>query len=365
MWYLIFIRPRRHLLFHFFFMGLCVWSIYVQLMYRIPGKLATFVLPPMGILATCLSAVVLITSLMGRTPIVEPFRRIFDFVDRWGKGLILAFACYGVFVLLNATWDTSPTEMHPSEILEISADEINFGRSIPYAWAKLRSWRTPQDTESVFLHFDEQDNVWPGQAVIVHAKQGYFKVPWLIKVAPDEEKRLLSIVKSIPTASKAWKDLTDLYVKQNRWPDITIAGKEYLKLNPSDAGFATHMGATLLSARRYSDAIPLLQLVADTTFDHEVYVQLGFALALAGRKPEGLPYINKAIDAEPNNFRGYYTLGKANLRTGDYAAAIPALEMALKLRPYYPEIEEDLRQIRSVMFEQAKNKQTVLVDDPH
>jgi tetratricopeptide (TPR) repeat protein len=165
------------------------------------------------------------------------------------------------------------------------------------------------------------------------------------------------IINSLPTASKAWKDLTDLYIKLNRWPDAKNAAVEYLKYYPADAGFAVYYAPSFISARLFNDAVSILEPVAAQKFHYELYLQLGFSMAMAGRKVDGLKFINKAVEKEPENYRGYYILGKTHLRTADPASAIPAYEKALKLRPNYPEVEGDLQQMRALVSQQKLKSQ--------
>jgi tetratricopeptide (TPR) repeat protein len=348
---------KRNVLIHLFLLIGCSWAVIVQFVYRIPVSFVSSIMPLVSISAACISAVLLITHAMGQTPIEEPFRRIFYYLERWSIFLILVFCLYNVFVYINARYDTSRPVTYSTEVLELRAGQLDLGVSIPYAYAKVRSWRTPNESESLFLHFEEQENVWPGQAVTVEVRDGYFYIPWVLKIAPDEEKRLLLIINSLPTASKAWKDLTDLYIKLNRWPDAKNAAVEYLKYYPADAGFAVYYAPSFISARLFNDAVSILEPVAAQKFHYELYLQLGFSMAMAGRKVDGLKFINKAVEKEPENYRGYYILGKTHLRTADPASAIPAYEKALKLRPNYPEVEGDLQQMRALVSQQKLKSQ--------
>jgi tetratricopeptide (TPR) repeat protein len=340
---------KRNVLIHSLLLTVCSWAVAVQFLYRISANFVSILMPAISILTVCLSAVFLITHAMGRTPIEEPFRRIFYYLERWTSLLIIVFCLYSLFVFINAKYDTSRPVTYSTEVLEVRAGRLNLGVSIPFVRAKLRSWRVPNESESLFLHFEEQENIWPGQAVMVEAKDGYFYIPWIVKIVPDEEKRLLSIIHSLPTASKAWKELTDLYVKLNRWSEAKETAVEYLRYYPADAGFAGYYAPSFISARLFSDAVSILEPVVARKFDYELYLQLGFSLALAGRKVDGLSFINKAIEKEPENYRGYYMLGKTHLRTGDAASAIPPYEKSLKLRPNNPEVEDDLRQMRALL----------------
>src|ERR1051325_2395836 len=140
---------KRSVLIHFFLLAGCSWAVVVQFVYRMPANFVSILMPVVSILAVCLSAVFLITHAMGQTPIEEPFRRIFYYLERWSSFLVLMFCLYSLFVFINARYDSSRPVIYSTEVLEIRAGKLNLGSSIPYAQATLRSWRVPNQTESM------------------------------------------------------------------------------------------------------------------------------------------------------------------------------------------------------------------------
>ncbi len=219
--------------FHMLMVALCFWSICVQLIYRLPGGLLLVLLPVASIALGCLSVVLLITHLMGRTPIVEPFKRIFEHIEKWGKLSIIVFCYYSAFIFINARWDTSLPRDYASEVLEIGGGELDLGKPFRYSYARLRGWNNQNKAEWLILHDNEHRELWVGQPILIQVRQGYFNVPWIFNVQPDREKLLTAVLRITPTASLAWKELIRFYNEHNRWSEAATTTIEYLKIYPN------------------------------------------------------------------------------------------------------------------------------------
>src|SRR2546429_138308 len=101
---------------HLVLLALCVWSFYIQLTYRVPGRVIVVLLPWVGVVLVALALLTFISYLLWRTG--EPqmhtsLRRLQDI----GEYLALGFCLYGVVLFANGALDRSPTRSHRSEIL--------------------------------------------------------------------------------------------------------------------------------------------------------------------------------------------------------------------------------------------------------
>ena len=337
--------------FHFLLIALCSWALYMQTVYRIPGGFGILVLPLVSLAVGVLTTVILITYLMGRVPVEEPFQTIFHTLERWSRILIIGFCYYSLFLLANARWDPSMPADVSSEILDIRRTEIDLGYPIRYSYAKLRSWTDPKSSEWLLLHYREQSELWQNQRILVQVHGGYFKVPWVAVVEPDQESQLRSVLKLSPTASQAWRQLVSFYLAHHRWPEARKATAEYLDIYPNQIVFANYTAEVLVTAGRFDDVIALLEPVAAKRANYHTYGHLGFALVMKGRKADGVKLLQSAIAMEPKNYWAYYALGYSYILTGEPRSAVPYFERILELRPNYPEIEDLLQKIKSLKAE--------------
>ena len=331
---------------HLLLVGLCVWALYVQWAYRVPGSAVFVFLPWIGVGLTTLTLLVLVGQVLRRAPPDDPLRRLIHGIEQADSLLILAFCFYSLFLFTNARMASGAAVAQASDILAIGGGEPDAGLTNWYGWADLRSWRDPGRRERLLLYDGERRTLWGGQAVLVDLRRGFFNVPWVAKVEPDEERRLRVILKVTPTASQVWKDLANLQFRRGRHDEALATALEYLKVYPDDDEFAVRLAGDFYSADLWPSAVPLLEpfLTRKPTF--QIYRFLGFAMTRAGRQGEGVALIKKAIALEPDEWWSYYVLAYAYFYNGELREAEPWFEKLLELRPDFPEIEGRLRAIR-------------------
>jgi Tfp pilus assembly protein PilF len=78
----------------------------------------------------------------------------------------------------------------------------------------------------------------------------------------------------------------------------------------------------------------------------DAMVDLGGALAKAGRPAEAVPYFEQAIASGARSPVVWNSLGFARLESGNPAGAADALRQSLRAQPAQPRIVEALRQIQ-------------------
>ena len=101
------------------------------------------------------------------------------------------------------------------------------------AWADLRSWRTADGTDRIFLSQKERTEHWPGQAIGVGVRAGALRLPWIVSLAVDEEEYNRQILAIAPNARAV---RIDWYLRHHRWPEATL---DYLDRFPSDDAIRT------------------------------------------------------------------------------------------------------------------------------
>ena len=231
-------------------------------------------------------------------------------------------------------------------MVAVERDEVDIGWPIGYAWADLSAWRSPGGVARVLVHDAEHDRLWSGQPVIVRVHPGAFRVEWVERIERDEEKHNRRVLAAVPTASQAWKNLVRFYLDRRRWHEALAAAREYLALYPNDVEFALDTASVFGQARRHADLVTLLEPFVERRPHYMVYNVVGFALGYLGRKQEAVALLRKSIPLDPDNYWAFYHLGYVHAYAGDAAEAVEMFEKVLALRPNFPEIQGQLRQLR-------------------
>jgi len=67
-------------------------------------------------------------------------------------------------------------------------------------------------------------------------------------------------------------------------------------------------------------------------------LQVALSAVDSGKFEEGFPYASRAVAADPENFAGYYTLGRIYVELNELSKAIEMLEKAAKIAPEVPTV---------------------------
>jgi tetratricopeptide (TPR) repeat protein len=331
---------------HAALVGLCLLGFWAQMTYRAPSRLLVLLPPVIGLALIMLSFAILAGALLRRAAKDDPYRRTFQAIE-WGTtAIVLVYVTLSAFLFLNGVLDRSAGVEHTAEILALEREEVDVGWEVGYAWADLTAWRPSGGVARVLVQYAEQDRLWPGQAVIVRIRPGAWWVEWVERIERDEEKHNRRVLAVVPTASQAWKDLVRFYLDRRRWAEAMTAAREYLALYPNDVDFALGTAAEFGQARRHAEVVALLEPLVERRPHYMLYNFVGFALSYLGRKQEAVALLRKSIPLEPDNYWAYYHLGYVYAYAGDAAEAVEMFEKVLALRPNFPEIQEQLRQLR-------------------
>jgi tetratricopeptide (TPR) repeat protein len=328
-------------------LGFSVWSVAVQFHYRVPGRLVPLILPWVGVAVTMLSLFSLLNHLLRWVPLDESVRRRFRGLEQALSYVVVGFCLYGTLLFVNGTF-SGPETVHTAGLVEISGGEVGLGPFRVFSWATLRSWRRPGQTERLLIPDGERWQLWGGQDVLVHVRPGLFGISWVSQVELNQERVYRAVLEMTPTAARVWAGLAHVYVRSRRFDEARQAGIRYLEIYPRDAPFAMWLGTLLIDASRPADAVAILEPLATRTPSRELHERLGFALALAGRRAEGIPHLRKAIELAPREWWPYWGLAHVYYWGGEFDQAIPLFEKALELRPHHPEARDILARVRTL-----------------
>lgn len=334
---------------------LCLWALFVQMTYRVPSQFLFLFLPWIGLALSVLSLVLFINHFVARVPPDNSFRATFRRIEWWANLMIRLFVYYSVVLYANGRLDSSEPVRQPSEIVSIAAGETNIRFPIPYKWAVLRSREGPSRTQRIFLQWTEADNLWGGEMVLVETREGRFGIPWVAKITRDDEHYAKEILRLAPTASDPRKSLIYQYLNEKRWNEAIAATRELLKVYPKAYDYAFYVGSQLAHNRIYDAGIQFLDYTISHQPTYDAYQQLGWALSYQGNKARAAEVLERSIRLKPYHWEAYYHLGYVYSDMGRYKEALAMFEKTLEIRPDFPEVEEEIRFVRSRVARQPSS----------
>jgi len=334
--------------------SLCVWAMYIQMRYRVPGRFLFWLLPWIGLALSCLSIVFLINHFSARIPGESPWREALGRVEWWASLLIRIFIFYGLVLYANGGLDVADPTEKPSKILSISGGELDLGTPVSYSWVNLRSWDDPKGIQRLFLLPEEQYRLWGGESVTVHVRPGFLGIPWVAKIERDEEHYARQIVQVTPSASLAWRRLISIYLKQERWKEAVAATYDLLKVSPRSYDAAFDAGSKLCSYGRYNEGVPLLEIAVRGKPSYDGYQELGWALSYQGNKKRAAEVLEGSIPLNPDYWEAYYHLGYVYGGMGRLQDSLAMFEKTLERRPEFPEVETRIANLRRVLASTRK-----------
>jgi hypothetical protein len=337
----------RLVMIHLALTALGGWSVWAQAIYRTPSPYLGIVLTAVTLATTALTVVFWVYAAFFRFGATGVQRRPLELVSQALAVVIIGFSFYSLFLFANGKFDLSEPRPHATEIVEIGMEEPTLGVTVPFAWATVRSWRSPGAMERVILRWDERQRLWGGQRVVVSVRNGFYGRPWVSAIEQDVEKQSRAILAVLPGAAQIRKDLAWFYARTGRFSDAATTTCEYARDFPDDRDFPVSMAKLLTSRDRFDDVITTLADVAPRREDADAYMLLGYALAMQGpRRADGLMYLERARTMQPRNWWPHYALGWAYGANGDYARAVSSLERAIALRRGLSDAERELQRLR-------------------
>ena len=325
------------------------WAVWAQAVYRTPSRYLNIMLAVVTLATTALTFVFWLHAVFAGVGATSAQRGPLARAHQAFGLVVLGFCFYSVFLFANGRFDFSDPVTHKTEVIDIGMEEPTLGVPMPFTWATVRSWRVPGATERLVLRWDER--LWGGQAVVVSVRSGYYGVPWVSRIEGDVEAQSRAILAVLPRAAQIRKDLAMYYARIGRFADAATATRSYAADYPDDLDFTVSMAALFTSRDRFADVITALDDAARRRERAEVYMFLGYALAMESsrRRPEGVAYLERARAMQPSNWWPHYALGWAYAGGGQYARAIASFEKAMALRPGLYDVEREVQRLRGLM----------------
>jgi choline-sulfatase len=105
-----------------------------------------------------------------------------------------------------------------------------------------------------------------------------------------------------------------------------------------------HRTYLLIDAKRYAEAVPLLQdLIVKEPDTPLAYAQLGECLVALKQYPQAVPILRKAVALRPDMTLPHFQLAESLLDTNDLSGAIPELEIVVARVPHWEEAHQMLQ----------------------
>lgn len=122
--------------------------------------------------------------------------------------------------------------------------------------------------------------------------------------------------------------------KSGRVADAIAHYRAALRLKPEHPGIPLVLGMLLAQARRFDEALPLLQQACRTDSQRpDAWMALGTVLGGAGRAREAADAFRQVLRLQSGNASALVNLGGALRRTGQHEAAVDAYQQALAAQP--------------------------------
>jgi Tetratricopeptide repeat len=342
----VLVRMARVTAVHLALGALGGWSVWAQLIYRTPSRYVTVVLAGVAAACTGLTLAFWLHAMFRGVGATERQVTPVAVAHKTCALALLGFCFYGLFLFTNGKFDVAEPAHYPTEIVRIGMDETEIGVRVPFVWADVRSWRRPGEIERILVRPDERERLWGGQAVVVSVRPGFYGVPWVSRIEADVEKRSREVLAVLPDAGQIRKDLAEFYVRLGRFTEAAMTTRDYAARFPDDRDFPVRIARVLTTRDRFTDVITVLADVEPRREDADVAMLLGYALAMQGRRPEGLALLERARAMQPGNWWPHYALGWAYGAGGDYARAVASFQKAVELRPGLYDAERELQRLR-------------------
>jgi tetratricopeptide (TPR) repeat protein len=106
------------------------------------------------------------------------------------------------------------------------------------------------------------------------------------------------------------------------------------------------MARTLITAKRFDDALPLLLKVTEMADDAFSFRWAGTAMLVKNKPEKAIPFLEKSLNLTPDDYRARYNLGVAYFSTGNRDRAVIELERVLKYKPDFQYAKDLLGQLK-------------------
>jgi hypothetical protein len=346
-WVYLFRGPwARGVLKHSISVAACLLALYTQTLFRVPSRFVFLLIPYVSAALVFLSVVFLVNHLLRGVREDDPARRVFRIAEQVSDVCVRVYVLYSVLLFANATLDRTTSEPREADVVELAGDSLDLGH-VPFKWIALRPVADPDRVERV-LRSPLDPPLWAGEPVLLDVRAGFFHLPWIARIAPDDVRQGRAILERNPTSAQGWKTLIKGYALRDKVAEGTDATVEYARLYPADYDFPENIAKGLGMAGHCPEMYRILEPFIARRTDYEFYWLVGHALACMKRAPEAVVLLEKAKALEPDNWWADYEIGYMHFDAQKFELAQPFLVRVQATR-HSASVARDLDTIEKIL----------------
>jgi hypothetical protein len=317
------------------------WANYTFIHYRITGNALLSLLPNTGVLMMYLGIILFFDEFLY---VLQSRNSLSVVVNKIKKVSVVIVAVYALMALALRINGISmlPTTIKLTKIIAISnpyRGSGNFGKMI------VQDWDDTGGGRDILLASREEASLYAGENVEVVLRSGILSLQRVMAVRKDMVKFYMKMLQVDPDSKAAIKGLTVAYSQRNQLEEAMKWYEIYTERFTDDDNVGFNWGSRLVEGRQYSQAVTVLSKVIEKKRTYKNLYMLGYALAWSGDKYEAEKYLREASGIDPTDYSAFYSLGYVYYDTGRYAQAKEAWSTVLKLIPYFPEVESNLKMV--------------------
>lgn len=184
---------------------------------------------------------------------------------------------------------------------------------------------------------------------------------------PIAEKHYRQALALDPRSVEVLNNLAISIARQGRESEAIQLYERALRLRKNDPITERNLGIACFRARRYAEALPLLQSFAQQTPTFQSLELTGLDLFALDRYHDAAVYLERASQADPQDLPTLDILGKAYWRERDFAGVTDVFNRIMAVNPNSPEAHFMLGLADDIEYKEqdaAKEFQAVLAADP-
>jgi tetratricopeptide (TPR) repeat protein len=212
--------------------------------------------------------------------------------------------------------------------LDLSPGNTTVLLNLGLAYMKLRSYRQALDTFQVLVKADPANRMARDTRLLFPLASGYLK-----EADTQEDRRKLSAFLSTVSPPAASLVICKLYLERDRMDEAAGQCRKTLSLDPAFPEAHLEMARVLVGQGDADAGRELDAAIREGSDDPEALYDLGVALIAADRTAEGVRYLERVRQVNPEFWGSYYNLGKVKLRANQPEQAVPLLQRAAELKP--------------------------------
>lgn len=158
---------------------------------------------------------------------------------------------------------------------------------------------------------------------------------WRYRAAVELANEAFGKLQSLPASVQSQGARAEWLRKRNRHGEAVKAWQAAIALAPNNPGLRKELVVSLMQAKEFAQSAREADaLLKDAPADPELLVLRGDAALNQQNAAQALPFLQRALQAEPDMLPAHASLGRALLQLNRASEAIPHLEKAL---PYAPD----------------------------